>query len=289
LDWQDEPEAVRFSRRPKRQEYRDHHSQRADAMYPYLAHRSVLLIGRKEGKPHRIGAGTLVQVGDALLVATAAHVLKDLQVGDVWVLPYQRTQRDRVPVRSMGGNIDADVAWVELDLGGMPSAWVWPRAEVGDLRGRQTEVDDVVAVFGYPGELLRRPTSADATYGIVPMCLVGGTVGVAEWPAHTEGLPLQRGVDLLVDYLPSGQIEGDPLARAVPSPAGMSGGGVWNIRTQHAGIWAPDRANLIGIQTAWYPRRRLLRAAQIQHWVACVERDRPDLVPGLAGFSRGPK
>ena len=260
---------------------REAYIQHADAMYPFLARRSVFLIARRGDRAVRIGAGTVILVGDTLLVATAAHLFEDVDPRETWVLPFDCNQEARVPVRDCGLDAAADVGWLELDRDRWQSMCQWLPARTADLRGGQTEIDDVVAVFGYPGELLRRPTREEPSNGIVPLCLLGGTVSVGRWPEHKLGTPPRLKVDLMMDYLPGGPLDGDPMLRQVPSPEGMSGGGVWDIRSKRPGVWAPDNAELIGIQTAWYRPQRLLRATQVQHWVACVRCDRPELSKGF--------
>ncbi len=87
-------------------------------------------------------------------------------------------------------------------------------------------------------------------------------------------------IDIILDY-PAGDSATKRLDKegpfALPDPSGMSGGGLWDQGFETQLIWKPEGASLMGIQSAWHPKERYVRAVQIIHWLRLVHQHYPDL------------
>jgi hypothetical protein len=58
----------------------------------------------------------------------------------------------------------------------------------------------------------------------------------------------------------------------------MSGGSMWTMALDSPGAWTPACPKLIGIQHCW-AENNWLRGTQIQHWLAMIAQDIPELAP----------
>jgi hypothetical protein len=56
------------------------------------------------------------------------------------------------------------------------------------------------------------------------------------------------------------------IVEQLPEAFGMRGGGIWAVRVLTPGVWAPETARLVGIQTAW-KRGKYLRGTPIARWI----------------------
>ena len=136
----------------------------SDLMYPHLARLSVAVVGLRDGEPYELGTGTLVGIGDRVLIATAAHVLKPYLPDRFWVLAFDKSEKFRLKVRGTGLRERVDVAWIEVEVPETSESTLWPRASLGDLESGIAHVDDVVAIFGLPVALLKRLQPPDSRY-----------------------------------------------------------------------------------------------------------------------------
>lgn len=132
---------------------------------------------------------------------------------------------------------------------------------------RSPAVGDRVIVFGFAIE-----TAIAATHG-----LTGETEGMIfptiEWSAVVERserdfTDYDARAHFLMDFS-----EGPRPEDYVSKPDGMSGAGVWvpPPPVPKDRIWDPRAVTLVGIQTGWYARFRLLKATRIEHVVSLLE------------------
>lgn len=225
------------------------------------------------------GSGVAVKIAGRYFIATANHVIED-EPRNENLLFVCRTEtplsyvgdKKEIPARLFGGkekvdyNIGqrfhirqrladkiADVALLELT--GPPSLQKLQFHEILDLNRRTPRAGTEVAITGFAGEIAQqvehRPTGTKGVmlfpYSDLPQIV----------PPRDDLSGFDKRIHFLMDY------PYDPALSA--RPQGMSGCGVWLIHEQEiAKIWSLEGLSLVGIQTHWYERSALLKAARIQ-------------------------
>jgi hypothetical protein len=77
------------------------------------------------------------------------------------------------------------------------------------------------------------------------------------------------------------------LDSSLPSPKGVSGGGIWLPGLDEKALWSPKKARLIGIPRAWWRGYREEVALHIEHWLELVANDIPELKNEIAMIHDG--
>jgi hypothetical protein len=83
--------------------------------------------------------------------------------------------------------------------------------------------------------------------------------------------------EFAVEYPPRGA---DDKPLDAPEPHGMSGGGTWRQpRHDQTVLWTPDTLWLVGINTAWFRKSKVLYCTKVDQWLQLVAADFPDTEP----------
>ena len=234
------------------------------------------------------GSGTAIRVKHQRFIATAAHVIRPDHRYAVSAKPGSR-QMTRILKKSMDCHSDVGLLEVEPLQG--------DDQQFADLREITKDYDhdgkcDVV-LAGFPGALLKKlqPKGFAATASLVSTETVPPADWPVDWPASDDGekRPLSTSMDMLLLY--PNNFKHQSLSKdqhlattrctdhTATEPGGFSGGGIWlnklSVLPQSALIVPSPR--LIGIQTAFFRRRRLLRGTQIAYWVELLSREYPKL------------
>lgn len=235
---------------------------------------SVAIVCLRDGVPHDIGSGTCIEIAGRYFVATAHHVIASY-ADDELFLVLQHEAQDWTPIiLGRGGDETLDVAWLELPAeivgAGIDRRFI-PHTRLLPDCGHVT--DDVAVVHGFPRDLLE-PQKGTRGLSVQPLCYGTSTLDVGSIP---DGIADR---DLYLGY-PYGPVTGSDGKPAVPIEApGLSGGGIWLVDANKPGVWSAESCRLIGIQHSWM-RWKWVRGTQIQHWMALVARDLPELAPVL--------
>lgn len=259
----------------------------AQAIVSFLMQHSVGILMPEKKQDNFIpqGSGTCIVIGEHFLVATAAHVLKDFEDDDLWIVHAMEPTDIRPPILGTdfqgGSEYDPiDVAWIEMDR---QTAIKTGKTflKLDQLRAGVSHVgDDLVVLNGYPGVFTEehgiKLVSAQS------MSFIGGTILPSAWPPSTfDDLGCTpEDYFLLTSYPDEGNhlISGEPYQ--VPDPHGMSGGGLWQVFANPVkadGLWSTKLARLIGINLEWNPHDQWVSANQIQYWLRLVAEDFPDV------------
>jgi len=232
-------------------------------------------------------SGTLVEIGDHFFVATASHcVHTPLSPSRYWILgdrPHYKS--DGIPVIIAGYGMPGDrpdvgileVDWDSLARHSTKTPCPIERIQIAGI-GRPNRI---VSLVGSPGQYVE-PESRGEARGFKSVVISYSTVpiGASEWPTFGANPPLDQNIDILLEY-PGGVDHTTRLdtgaALELPHPGGMSGGGLWDQGFDTGTMWSTDNAFLFGIQSAWFPNRRYVRAVQIKHWLRLVHQHYPDL------------
>lgn len=240
---------------------------------------SLALMDDREAE---LGSGTLVEVAGKWFVATAAHCIPASPTGRLRLHSNQRqhTKGNILGFLKHGRHPTCDVGYLELDpsharsyLTGKrpcPIARLYP-AGIG-------AVGSVVSLVGCPKSETSwtQQSSHDPVLRIRNNAFATVPMTQAEWPTDED-----QQVHVLLPYPVEGIQAGTGQAVINPAPQGFSGGGVWDHGHPHPGVWQPELARLIAIQSSWNEGSRYLRAVQIVHWLSLLFSDYPTLQSNL--------
>jgi hypothetical protein len=261
-----------------------------NALLAHLFGSSVSIIDTKhKDDPSEWGffSGTLIEIGDRLLVATASHCIENLTSPTrYWILGDKPAfKSDGVPEVLATHAVDndrPDVGIIELN----PKSFRAYSSKIGIPLSRVKTVGlgregRAALLIGAPFEKNEKEIkgAARGTKTVV----IGYTsvpINNMEWPTFNADPPLDQSIDILMKY-PSGTADthrtdtGEPIE--LPDPRGMSGGGLWDIGLETGEVWTTDSAFLFGIQSTWFLGKRFVRAVQIAHWLELVKDRIPEL------------
>jgi hypothetical protein len=242
---------------------------------PYLEQRSVplLLLSREEREHPELFSGTLVTVGGRYFICAAAHSIKGADIGQIVPVVAKRLTGERVLLlghgyRGGGDHDDLDIGWIEVDQR-HPDLAAYHFVPVGQMvRGVSEIRGDMAVLSGCPQETVPRDLALRGHYQLRAMHYVTVTKAMAEWPATCR--PEN---DIVLDYPDHDNVLQGNVPFDLPDAPGISGGGIWALNLNSAGLWSPERMRLIGVEHSWNVQRRYVRGSQLQHWLDMVHAD----------------
>jgi hypothetical protein len=257
------------------------------AVFHYAVHATVSFVDLDCGCAP--ASGTLVAIGDHLLVMTAGHAVPNN--------PNARLQFLSRVLRPIGGprlavSRSGRSQWHRIDVGFLELA---PAVAPEYLDARSVAIEQVADLrTGRPERPIAfvgavREHMPDATKTRVVGTPIEGfattVIPEQEWD-ELKPFPSAEGeadsdVDVFLDFeqgsFRRGLIhDGDPAT----SPSGMSGGGYWDCQCDCGGVWSPERARLFAIQSSWDSKRtenRYVRGVQVIHWLRLIHHEYQDL------------
>jgi hypothetical protein len=267
----------------------------SDSLFKHLSQFSLTIIDTKDHDDPASGkweifSGTLLEVGDRLLVATASHCVKLATAPTrYWILgDHPCFKSDGVPSVVAAWNTPGDspdVGILELDRSNWQRFSSKSPCSLARVRIVRTgRSNRSVSLIGSPGQCVEVETRDNAK-GLKAVVISYSTLPLeqSEWSKVVINSPADGTVDIILDY-PAGSDHTIRLDTGVPielpNPKGMSGGGLWDQGFGIKGpdtIWSHDDAFLFGIQSAWHATRRYVCAVQIIHWLRLVHQYYPQL------------
>lgn len=244
----------------------------------YISTRSVAIVIRDSVGNTATGTATCIQVGAHFLLATAGHVIEDVNddrielipAGDLSSTPLPFVKRSCSPRRSASVS---DIAWIELEISVAQDNRLRfltpPDLQPGQLAADR---DHGFLVHGYPHQsAIITPTSSDVE------STVAFTMMANEADLHR---PLQA-YEVALEYPPRDE-QDDPIVVA-PAAHGLSGGGVWwHPRHEETVLLSPTHMKLVAVNTKWHQATSVLFATRIDEWLDLVARDFPDATADIA-------
>ncbi len=253
-----------------------------EALTRYLDTRSVAIVGVKNGRPNEIGSGVCIEIRGRYFIGTAAHVVEPYPSEDLFLVTQNARQTGTVPIIARGHRDDpADVAWLEID---QAAARRVPRDFV-TLEQFQLHCadigDDLALLYGSPVDRIEQVNDHELDIGPVGF-LTGAPDGSSLPPAA------DRSMHMFLDYPRDGRTDvlGNPVQ--APKAFGFSGGGVWLSRINENGLWSPESARLVAIETSW-KTWSWVKCTQVQHWLQMLAEDHEairDVVNALLASKR---
>lgn len=243
----------------------------------YICNRTVALWSHASDGGIWIGTATCLRIEDRLILATAGHNLDGIESPEqIEVIPPGPSDR---PIRVLGwgrsddaGRDFPDVAWLEIpaDSEGVGSLTALPLDGV-ELDATHNE-ESAVWCHGYPGALVSFKPGRERTITSV------GTLTYSK--ALREGEAAHDPQEtLLIEYPPHDLVENEDLVEfgGVPSPEGVSGGGVWRLPPwDDKGIYTASSARLIAIPRQWSRADHEILATPIRRFLELVAKNIPE-------------
>ncbi|VWC77590.1 hypothetical protein BLA39750_00986 [Burkholderia lata] len=258
-----------------------------EAVRVQLGRYSVTLVTTDaENNPCQIGSGTCVDLGGRRGIFTAAHVVLDAPVNCISVILPERAGLNSF-VRSVhleGGREEdvgraadpIDVAFLELSEEGIQVLSSFKQfLNLDRIESGVAYRERPFMVYGTPSALVSQEAIARKELPVIPICYA--TEATQQRPAGTT-----MADHIVLEYPQLGNIWGatgreldvtrEPEATLLRDPRGISGGGIWTMRSVDSPIWSPESAVLVGIETGWRPVSRLIVGNQIQHAIAVADK-----------------
>jgi hypothetical protein len=241
----------------------------------YITRRALAIVIRDRAGNTGTGTAICIQIDNRFLLATAGHVIEDLNDERLEFVPAGEISTLSVPIecRSAAPGRPAplsDMAWLEVSARAVRERGL-PFLVLDDVRvGEIFDRDHPYLLHGYPLEsavINGRKIDLESTVAYTQLA-----------EAKDLHKPLAN-LEVALEYPPR-DANGRPMK--APDAYGFSGGGVWaHPRHDEGDVASPERMKLVAINTTWHKPTAVLYAAPVREWLDLVARDFPDLEPTL--------
>jgi hypothetical protein len=252
-----------------------------------------------------LASGTLVKIGQRLLVATAGHALPDdaNATHKVTIVPRSESELARPHVIRLAKSPcdKLDVGLVEISSTSLDGFACDPIGleNVNDIG--TGNFDRLCWLYGYPGELCETEDGKPQVILLNPFCIPGKPIGPNQWlPLELEFNEFEpeseTHVLFIYDRADPPAPGSDSRVDQLPGAKGLSGGGFWQqfAPTPAEQFWTTERIGLFAIQSScvvrapgapssWKDHPQLwnvsdfLLGIQIIYWLQLVAQIYPDL------------
>lgn len=225
----------------------------------FIEERTIQLYFRADGgNAVPKGTGTLLQLRDAVMIVTAAHVVKLVQDGEGRLGVFNGDERFEhiggVAAQFIDGTAE-DLVVLRLDE---ESVRAVATRKFAGLLGALNDANlchQLCSIVGYPVQRTRMKAPGLMEYGSYATC----TSVVTEDPSLSN---FDSARHLLLSNTDLVDVNGDPVTG--PHLEGMSGCGVWSVldRRRPLADWTEDMIQLVGVETGTYDRGQLIKATR---------------------------
>lgn len=250
------------------------------AIGDFVTRRSIALILKPPRATPGVGSSTCIQVGSHYLLATAGHVIEDLEDDHIDLRAASELSTRRIsfvgrscyPGRPRPAT---DVAWIELDAKTAVDHHL-QFIQLGDIHfvpGQTREHPFLIQGYPWAAVLGDRDTGKQLD--------LESTLALTMAADEARLTRPLKNHEFAVEYPPRGAEE-KPLE--APEPHGMSGGGTWRQpRHDQTVVWTPDSLWLVGINTLWFSGSKVLYCTKIDSWLELVVNDFADTASVVTG------
>jgi hypothetical protein len=231
-----------------------------------------------------ISSGTLIEIGNRLLVATAAHCIPANPNGRLWLLGEspRKPQDGMLGILAHGKHAVEDVGFLEIDPSAAKRYFVNKLACALNRLSPSGwgEANSLATVVGTPAA---RVDTSQKISGLPAMearvdAYVSPFLPPAKWPDRGDGTRVgNEATSIVIEYPEDASRLDTGEQMKTYHPGGFSGGGIWRQSFPPGQLWGPDQTRMVGLQTGWYPALRCLHGAQIALWIQVVFQHYPDL------------
>lgn len=242
---------------------------------------AVLIAGADGKTPQSDSTGVLVQIGSSHFLFTVAHSISGYVKDGMPIFAFGGMSGSRVvPLANSqalnfgsGGQLDAAV----LRLA--PGAVAELSKTMTFLRLGQMEVDHSLSmdhcylVTGFPGSEFE----PDLATGEIQMDVLRYVT--SPYVGETKGLnDFNPSVTYAFDYNQPGAISPDGTPQYMPSPYGMSGGGIWSLGHRNSySKFKPDAIRLVAIEFGYYGKLGPIMGTKLGVLLSLIYRTYPEL------------
>ena len=206
------------------------------------------------------GTGTLIELGDQVLLVTAEHVISQIEAKNYQGIAFSNGDGklfSRILERFVK-NTEIDIAYVRISRPKQPDSDRQVCSERLMAISAKEGEKDLFFIYGFPGDdskfwtLLNGIRSKTFTFA--------ANSGVSKDPAFDPT------IHLAIRYDPKHCIGISGKEANLPLPHGLSGTAVWKIPwAQREGTWLPDNARIVGIVQKWDQDGQYLIATRIEN------------------------
>ena len=224
---------------------------------------------KDRGRAVLLGTGVLLQLSNTLIVVTASHVMNAFDGRDIHTLGHEYLQPlagERRLFEHRPGSVDVDLALIILqpDISAHLSSrfhFVYPH-DVADLQ--LTDSDAIYVVTGYPASKNKPTPRSRHTLTTNAAYYMSRSVHAVENSPHVGK---HERVHFAVSAPPRHATSLVGGSSTMPSPFGISGGGVWSIRLEPTQDPTRGRpiTSLVGIGIEYISASNEFICARIQY------------------------
>jgi len=250
-----------------------------EATTKYLRNRTAAIYLEVSSKETYCGSAVCVDVNHRVFLLTAAHNFEGIKDSSrIIVFSANRSSDNPLNIIRYNYNLSGadgsnDVAWLEVD----PKS-----AENSDLIGTDLNtiqlspipVDELCLFMGFPTGFARQQRDNSGHLNIIAPMMMYGTHLVRDDKSIVMG------------YAKTG-FSPEQGIKEMPSPSGMSGGGIWLIPKKlerEDEIWDPSRLRLIGLTREYFRDRNEVEGNHVTDCLVLLSQDISELKESLGGF-----
>jgi hypothetical protein len=224
------------------------------------------------------GSGTLFKIESRYFIATAAHCIKGLDLENIRVA-YMESKHSAQFILAKKGTLGGerndpyDVGYLELDsrvAGQTPAEFL----TLDQIAFDYDRPDSLVFLFGFPSQIVPKDEATkQRRFGL-------RSLGLLTLLSKADSAPdcINQDIDLVLMYPAQAVFGPERRQQSVPSPVGISGGGIWIYDPNLASpIVGAHNARFIGIQKSWFESHRVAIGNKVTSFLTLLARDYPDL------------
>lgn len=222
-----------------------------------------------------ISSGTLVDIGKALVILTAHHSIEGSGKDNILInlgIPYQDCS---YMIERIWSDPKLDIAYLQINreearkyLRGLEPVYLGKRVPFNTIAPNYR----AVALIGYPAANAVVDNQRKL-FDVRTLYVLSQFVRPENWPSNIDANPSHH---LLIEYgSESGKDFIDNvgnIVQEVKDPGGMSGASVWKFNPET--MYDDNQSYaIIGIQTGWHPKHKLLQATIIDPIIDQLQND----------------
>jgi hypothetical protein len=250
-----------------------------DAVVARAAEHTVQIQYYDSGIPAAIGSGVLLEIGSALFVVTASHVIEQAEGLGALAATGGLGKSDSIDLRNRPGisaKAPHDICMIELNPSEKTKWQKLRPIRVGDLGVRDNQhADNWYVMLGFP----ERMFSPDQDSKLVRS---QGFVYASHAASNPSVLKrIDAAINISLEWYPDAN-RGDWYPNDFVTPYGMSGCGIWRVPRENIPKDINSiRPDLIGIATHSWPDEKVFIGTRIEHVLGVISRQYPNLANAI--------
>lgn len=269
----------------------------ADQVARSIVQNYVCSICIDEPKPNHIGNGTVILIGEHVLIATAMHVVEEYALDQIRLIGWYEEDQRKIPVPQDGRRFQDetnDVAVLTMSrrvlegsrIRGLPLSRVQPGMSFSEqdffmISGTTIEnssFDNAASLFE---QRFSPVLTKSLNYSIWPRQFeaqrrlqtdpFAATASLEAGPSRSVEVLTDKSRDIFLSFGSRDWMDANLEVKKQMDPQGFSGAGIWRVSNESLRGVANREPMLIGMAVAAEKKtREWVRGIQIQHWLEMV-------------------